>query len=366
LQITGAVILAYNPLAEAQTQRPAKIVVGDAQTCGTCRLQRTSIVAVRDTEHLLLPNAASLLVDGRGQVYAQDMQTKQFLVFDPRGKWIGRVGGVGSGPGEFKSAISAKIDQFDSLWVSAPGQRRVSIFAPSSRAYVRDVLVEAQIGPNSGDWLLLDRGQAIVSLPYAPKPEDRLIQLGADGRVVKKLGPEAEVRVRSATLAPARDGKHFWRVRVTSSAYVIEKWTNAGTLLQVLERAAKWWAQPFGDDPPTRRPGGGDIHVESVREDTSGKLWVMMRLPRQTYWENRPRAQTVKERSKSEMQTLPRVPAFYRLLDVLDASTGKLVYSDSAQASLYAVVTPDIILCGSSEDDNGFPIWSLCRVTLVK
>lgn len=229
----GAVMLAITPPAASQTQRASTMVAGGAQTCVACRVQRTPIVALKDTEHLLLPNLASLLVDGRGQVYAQDRQTKQFHFYDARGKWLGRVGGVGAGPGEFKATISAKVDPFDSLWVSDPGQRRVSIFAPGSRTLVRNVIVQARIGIDGGDWLLLDRGQFIVSLPYAPNAEDRLVQVGADGRVVKKLGLEAEVRVRSAKLAPARDGKHFWRVRVTGTSYVIEKWTKAGALVQV-------------------------------------------------------------------------------------------------------------------------------------
>lgn len=64
---------------------------------------------------------------------------------------------MGAGPGEFKATISAEVDSFDSLWVVDPNHRRVSIFAPGSRAHVRDVRVEAKIGVSGGDWLLLDR-----------------------------------------------------------------------------------------------------------------------------------------------------------------------------------------------------------------
>lgn len=364
LLIASVVTLAFASLAKAQTQLPARIAVGSTQICGVCRVQRTSVVALKDTEHLSIANEASLLIDGRGQVYAQDIQTKQYMMFDPRGKWLGRVGGVGNGPGEFKATISAKVDPFDTLWVSNPGQRRLSVFAPGSRVHVRDVRVEAQIGNHGGDWLLLHGGQFIVSLPNAPDPADRLVRMGVDGRAVKRFGPEAELRLRSATVTPARDGKHFWRVRVTATSYVIEKWTNEGVLVQLTDRAAKWWALPYDKGQPARRPGGGDIRVESVREAADGKLWVIMQLPRQEYWEDRPRPEKVQERSLPDAPQ--HIPSFNRVLEVLDPVAGKLLYSDPALASLYSVITPDVVLCDSREDDNGFRMVGLCRLTLVK
>jgi len=57
-----------------------------------------------------------------------DVQGKQILVFDKKGKFSSSIGNIGSGPGEFKSPYDIALNSKGELLVLDPSNRRISVF----------------------------------------------------------------------------------------------------------------------------------------------------------------------------------------------------------------------------------------------
>jgi hypothetical protein len=342
-------------------QRAAVMAIGGAATCSACRIDLSPVFTVRDSS-LSTANEASLAVDAHRRVFIQDMKTKQYFMYDERGRRIGAVGGVGRGPGEFEATVSAKADRFDTLKVSDPAQRRLSVFAPDSRKHVRDMVLESRLGIREGDWLLRDDGALIASLPNAADPVDRLVLIDGNGRLARRIGPPADSQVASATLAPARDSGYFWRARVTDDRYVIERWTMAGTLAAVLRRDQSWWVPGPTGAPRPAVARAGALKIESIREDSSGALWVVLVVPNESYWRSRtPNSKGGEVRPDQP----PALRPYSYVVEVLDPHAARPVYSGLPGTYPYALVNQDLAYCPGKEDPDGLIPMTFCKLRLT-
>lgn len=57
-------------------------------------------------------------MDSEGHVYVLDAAFNNFQIFDPEGKPLMFVGGMGDGPGEFLLPTGIFIDQHDRIYVT--------------------------------------------------------------------------------------------------------------------------------------------------------------------------------------------------------------------------------------------------------
>jgi DNA-binding beta-propeller fold protein YncE len=68
-----------------------------------------------------------LAVDGAGRIYVLDRFAKEIRVFDAQGAYVQRIGGEGSGPGEFRAPIAIRWMSGRGLLVVDPGNGRYSV-----------------------------------------------------------------------------------------------------------------------------------------------------------------------------------------------------------------------------------------------
>jgi hypothetical protein len=349
--------------AIAQAVPVGTAAIGGDPTCASCRIDLSPFLTIRDA-NLSRPNEASMAMDAQGWFYVQDMQSKQYIIYDAAGKRTGILGGVGRGPGEFRAAVSAKRDRFDTLRVSDPGQNRLSIFAPRTRKHVRDVQLESRLGIHPGDWMLLDDGAIVASLPNAAKPIDRLVVLGQDGRLLKRIGPDVGPSAASVKLAPARDGRFFWRARVAGDRYVVERWTTTGTLAATLDRAQTWWTTPPDPGSLTRAPQAGALLIDSIREDSTGMLWILLVVPNVKFW--RGRSNDGRIHDAREPETAPATRPYSYSLEILDPRAARPVYSSIPGDYPYVLISADVAYCPGKDDPDGSLPLVFCRPRLIK
>ena len=75
-------------------------------------------------------------VDGVGNVYVTDTQSKQIEKFDSNGNWLLAWGSPGSGPGQFDIPLGIAVSAIGEVYVTDSSNGRVQVFN-SSGGYVR-------------------------------------------------------------------------------------------------------------------------------------------------------------------------------------------------------------------------------------
>lgn len=78
----------------------------------------------------LFADVISIAANSRGSIHVLDWASQDIRTFDSTGHFRHRIGGRGSGPGEFMGARTVSVDPGDTLWVLDDAAGRVSLFAP--------------------------------------------------------------------------------------------------------------------------------------------------------------------------------------------------------------------------------------------
>ena len=68
-----------------------------------------------------------------GSFYLYDQNDGQIRRYDPRGRFTGKIGRKGGGPGEYQHVGGMMVDASGTLVVFVPGLRRVSWFGPDGK-----------------------------------------------------------------------------------------------------------------------------------------------------------------------------------------------------------------------------------------
>ncbi len=116
----------------ASAQLPPTLVRLEPGTCPTCTVTLEKVAVIgKATDAELLPEYGRLtaLADG-GYVFAAGTGSTPILRYDRNGKYLGAVGRIGDGPGEYRSTQSVVRARGDSL--SVMGGRRIATISLSN------------------------------------------------------------------------------------------------------------------------------------------------------------------------------------------------------------------------------------------
>lgn len=85
-------------------------------------------MSIQDDEQDLFGYLTQVVVDSQGTLFVVDSQNKEVRIYDKMGKLRQKVGGEGSGPGEFQSLHILGRDFENELWIYDSNHLRVSRF----------------------------------------------------------------------------------------------------------------------------------------------------------------------------------------------------------------------------------------------
>jgi hypothetical protein len=114
----------------------------------------------------LFARVTAMELDGMGRIWVLEGQAREIRVFAPDGRHVRTVGREGGGPGELAEPVHLALGPDGSMWVTDPGNNRVSVF-DTSGTYLEGKYIPG--GPLIMPWRggVDDRGwyHGVVTLP---------------------------------------------------------------------------------------------------------------------------------------------------------------------------------------------------------
>lgn len=103
-------------------------------------------------------------VDGQGQIFVLDFQAQEVGAFDPDGRFVRTIGGMGAGPGEFEQALAVDISENGEVLVMQMIKAQLSIFDLDGKYLRTESIGNPGVGlrPYRGGFDFLGRYNAIV------------------------------------------------------------------------------------------------------------------------------------------------------------------------------------------------------------
>jgi hypothetical protein len=233
------------PVAAQGVPALTRLEPGSCPTC-TVSLEKVAVVgSASDAELLSEYNRLLQLPDGGYLVAPTSGEVEQLLRYDRAGKYLGTVGKLGDGPGEYRSIQSMVFARGDS--VSLMGGRRITtISVATGRGRSEPVTLEAFYHQ------VLSDGRVIVNSMAQKEPQFAL--LTATSQVSNRFGPEPPMVVlprqngrtigdsygTSVAMAPSPSGG-FW-AGASYYGHRLQKLTPTGQVLFDTARKPTWFA----------------------------------------------------------------------------------------------------------------------------
>ena len=96
-----------------------------------------------DENAYLFGRIVGLAVDSKDRILVADEQPPSVAVFSMDGEWLGSIGGVGEGPGEFIDVGGVHVSPSDTVYVMdsrlGSGHPRLHVYDPADFTYVRQI-----------------------------------------------------------------------------------------------------------------------------------------------------------------------------------------------------------------------------------
>jgi hypothetical protein len=277
------VLSAQSSIANANRGIAATVVPAEL-SCPTCRITARALaeLGTTDTEGELLgfPRMIARTRDGR---YVVPANSEPPFIYDSTGRYLGRLGRLGDGPGEFRAPRFVAIGPGDSLFVYESPSARVSVFDPNLK------FVRTFNGVRGAQHLsVLSTGQLLAT--GSQNSPDRIGLLyhliNSEGDSPRTIGePAVQVDLRQPfeifRKTAAGKGDRFWSAKEFYE-YRIEEWSTDGRLHRVLTPRSPWFKpyQLAGREAPGRvsptKPALPDIWA--LWTDESGRIWVAARI----------------------------------------------------------------------------------------
>jgi hypothetical protein len=155
----------------------------------------TRVYEIGGPPDYLLGLVYSTVADKAGRLYSVDLKARIINAFDENGRFTGQVGRDGEGPGEYRSANIAVVqDSILVVWDIA--KARLSFFGPD-RKFIRSAVVGRALSNISGS-LVADTASHIYLLSTFSYGEDhkpinlpasqvRWLRIAPDGRIVDSI-----------------------------------------------------------------------------------------------------------------------------------------------------------------------------------
>ena len=237
-------------------------------TCAECSVALEPITSLADVgTPASFSDYISIMRGADGQwIVISPIASHQMSVFAPSGAFLRIVGRQGAGPGEYRLALPAGVDERGMLHVLDPLNARYTVLSPDFTPHVETQLAILRVSST----LLLKSGELVVNAvqrtpQHAGLPLHVLSQRGwvrSFGRGNVSYRSDSE-QVLRRVLAPDT-GRTFWASH--TSAYVIERWSVDGELLAVYSVDAEWFK------PWHRRQGPSDV---LPAEPTVSGIWPL-------------------------------------------------------------------------------------------
>lgn len=367
LSVLLVLCLAIQLGAEAQSVT----TVSSTVSCPDCRIVLDSVVVLdgRRAEHVGEPVALAHMSDGRVLLSPQfDMSL--VAVFDQRGRFLGRLGRKGEGPGEFMGVGQIRVGRGDTVRIYDHWNPRVTVFSPELEL-VGTRKMTLPVGGGTNGLVELPDGRLVTQRPFAiPEYAGFPVHLmSADGKILLSFGSEEEnpgyrlgqERLMWHTIASASDDR-VWVAPTTR--YSIGLWDLSGRMLAKLDRAPSWFPphpdSPFGIDydNPNSPPHPGII---GLWQDSEGRLWTLTYVADEHYQEALGPVQGI----GGELRAVTNEQRYSdTMVEVLDPQSGELIASRRIDASLnmFAAISKTGRVAAYREDERGFPyvdVWDL-------
>ncbi|MGQ0766552.1 MAG: 6-bladed beta-propeller, partial [Gemmatimonadota bacterium] len=303
-----------------------------------------------------------------GHIFAGGLSPdRRVLVYDSTGRFAGTIGRSGEGPGEWRIIQRLVSGPADSLYIF-DFNRRMVVFSPSGRV-VRTVTQPLRVV----DALPLSNGSVVLSgaltTPAGIGYPFHLVS--ADGRHVRSFGMVDAVRGCNDLssvgrhLSLASNGS-VWAV--PSDSYEIQRWDTAGVLRGSFVRRPAWfeyYKQTYrrrgseGEVRPYLRKDTPESWIRGVREDRSGRLWVLIAVAA-TDWESHGimggEGQAVTHDVRDKL--------YDTIVEVIDPRTARVVTRARLSFNVAGFASDDVII-HHREAPNGLRSAELWRLEFI-
>lgn len=272
--LSGVVLAVLAPGASGQD------VVQLSPGCEGCRIVLDTLAVLGDAEGggVLEQESLRLTVDAEGRYYVATQPATSIQVFGPDGSFLRTDGRDGDGPGEFRMIQGIHVDRAGRLYLMDTALQRVTVFGPDLEPE-RTVRI-AEFTPAFD--LLSARGDSLIVSGYSLAPHlvgDAVHVVSPDGERARSFGSpghapaSADPYFHIRSLAAENEGRLWISSR---DRYRVELWDRDGRRLATFSRDVDWFdpRDPVPDAPPPPR-----AVIGSVRQDPSGLVWMVARVP---------------------------------------------------------------------------------------
>lgn len=356
----------------AQTlPKPPAFTRTEPGACRTCnvRLSHVATVGSAEDEELLregdrlvvLPNGGFVAWGGDGPL----------LRYDAKGKFVGTLGRIGSGPGEYRSIQSASVARGDSIALFAYGRLTV-ISATTGRGRTSQ-----SPNPTRAFRLrVLPSGDAVIQ--HYAGPPGPFVVMAPDGTIRHAFGAAAAlVTLQDNRQVPDYDGQQFliapapfggfWAASMYYR-YGLQRWSTSGSVLQSIRRVPTWWATyDYAALRASQVAGAGNAqplpYALGLWVDGRDRLFALTRVA-DASWEADPKAPRAPESGK-EGPRMPWVPTgglgryFDAVLDIYDGKSGEFLGSWRNDDVLGEPIGQDLLAVRSEASDGvlSYRVW---------
>lgn len=262
--------------------------VPDEVACPDCRVARQIEVRIgqADGPGIItgIPNAVTR--DSAGRYWILDPVGGP-QVFLSNGLFLGTIGREGDGPGEFRNLVDAVALPGDSVLLLDLSLRRATVIGPDLE-WARMTSLGPLV-PRAGVATTWPARLVLHGTAYTPRlagwPLHALDLSGSEAVILESYGsnngemPSPHPAYIARALTAAGHGDHW---SAEQYAYRLTRWTEAGTVVQQLQRNPDWFTgRSMGilgnpETPPSPRIG-------SIATDERGYLWVYLHVPAGTW-----------------------------------------------------------------------------------
>ena len=250
-------------------------------TCSRCTLKVERIAMYgRPDDAELIPDSPTLLRLADGRLLVGSQLGGPILAYSASGSFIGTIGRIGDGPGEYRNAKALFDGPSDSLTVL--GSNSIAVISTrTGRGRSAPLLA---MMPSS--FVVLADGKHVINSHYGRRPAFTV--LAADFQELltfgPTMGPDASGRIDEPiyALSPSRAGG-FWSAK-REYIHRIERWSADGRVLQRLDSLPQWFPRYSAADarPPSSSVGFATAYTRrpfpqtrAIREDGEGRVWVL-------------------------------------------------------------------------------------------
>jgi hypothetical protein len=301
------------------------ILVASDAACGSCRIQMDSIATIGSPDGDGLGNfVLAARRDEEGYFYVSSGPRMEVAVFTPDGRLAGRIGRLGDGPGEFRSATILSLDSRGQLHVFDRIHARHSVY--SREGNFRGAFGLPALAMRTADVF----GDRVVINAHARDRDNAgyaLLLVDNSGTVLRRLD-EVPFDYRRTWLLDRS-------LSVSPSGHLVVAHTHEcvidiydGDLRRILRvgRQAEWFKPPSPNSP---LPSDGvfnvppDSRLLTSWQDAEGLLWLVGLTPSER-WKPGP-SPTEAGSSGGVTQALEDRPRFDTIVEVIDVALGRVL-----------------------------------------